>query len=101
MTEEIKEFLHKVSDKITEIEDMAVDYGFANSFASCVVIGVVSENEDGLGVLNSVYSICIDSDEEMSRMVEIIEDNYNKVRDNSTDKSSVIKGVFDIDINLN
>lgn len=101
MTEEIKEFLHKVSDKITEIEDMAAECGFASNFASCIVIGVVSENEDGLSILNSVYSICIDSDEEMSRMVEIIEDNYNNVRDNSSDKSSAICSIFDIDINLN
>ena len=102
MDAKIKEFLYKVSDKITEIEDMVKEYGYENEFVSCSVIGVISgTEEDEFPLLNSVYSICIESDEELNKMIEIIVDNYNRVKNNNTSKQSGLDSIFGSDINLN
>lgn len=102
MDSKIKEFLYKVSDKIEEIEDMVKEYGYEDNFVSCSVIGVISgTEEDEFPLLNSVYSICIESDEELSRMLEVIVDNYNKVKKDTNSKQSGLDELFGGDINLN
>ena len=94
MDNEILEFLKKVSSKIHEIEDLVEDYGYDDSFLSCIVVGVVSENEEHGALLNSIYSMRIDSDEELNRLEEFIREIYSK------NKRGGIDSLFK-DINLN
>jgi hypothetical protein len=102
MDSKIKEFLHKVSDKISEIDDMVKEYGYENEFVSCSVIGIISgTKDDEFPLLNSVYSICIESDEELDRMLEVIVENYNKVKKDNNSKQSGLDELFGGDINLN
>jgi hypothetical protein len=97
MNDKVLEFLRKVSSKITEIEDMAIEYGFEDEFVSCVVIGVVTEGDDRGSLLNSMYSIQVASDEEMERMLTLIDETYHKIKDG---KSGEMDSLFG-DINLN
>lgn len=97
MNDKALEFLRKVSNKISEIEEMAIEYGFEEEFVSCVVIGVITEGDDHGSLLNSMYSIQIASDEEMERMLTLIEETYNKIKEG---KSGEMDSLFG-DINLN
>lgn len=99
MDEKVLEFLEKVSSKISEIDDMAKDYGFEKDYVSCVSIGVVTNDDEQGALLNSVYSLSIDSDEEMERMLLMLEETYNKLKSKS-DKKGRMGSMFD-DINLN
>lgn len=76
---------------------MAIEYGFEEEFVSCVVIGVITEGDDHGSLLNSMYSIQIASDEEMERMLTLIQDTYKKIKE---DKSGEMDSLFG-DINLN
>lgn len=97
MDSKILEFLHKVSDKIEEIEDMVEDYGYKEKFLSCIVVGVISESDEHGSLLNSIYSMCIDSDEEMEKIEDFIKTTYSKL---TKDKGDGMDSIFK-DINLN
>lgn len=97
MDSKILEFLHKVSDKIEEIEDMVEDYGYKDSFLSCIVVGIISESDEYGSLLNSIYSLNIDSDEEMEKVEDFIRATYLKI---TKDKKGGFDSIFG-DINLN
>ena len=97
MDSKILEFLHKVSDKIEEIEDMVEDYGYKDRFLSCIVDGIISESDEYGSLLNSIYSMNIDSDEEMEKVEEFIRATYLKI---TKDKKDGFDSIFG-NINLN
>lgn len=73
-----KRFVEFASERMADIIEMAEDLGLGDKVVLCSLIGTVSEDENSPtgAVINGMYSVLVNSPEELEAVLNTLHDSY-------------------------